>query len=384
MKKHFIVLFVLLSLLTFSSFAQGDFRIGYIVTSNGDTIKGEIAYTLKSKNYKSCTFKQGESITKYSPAELKIYSIDGIRAFASGIVPDFFVETLIEGEISLYKKDLVYYVQKNGGEIHILEQYLKDKEVKTENKRWKGIMLFLVKDRLEGQVNSKNFRFSEKYLTELVRKYNIKGGKEYTETKADIPWAITHYGAVGGVNIHRFYLDEAKTSSYIDDFNHTSPFIGLYYNISSPRLSEKFSFQIEAQLCKLDAKGTSFYGTYKEHFIKTTKLSIPLGLKYDLHTKKLNWHALAGFVADINFNIDHYTMIYRTNDLNTEPEELLNFFSTDKSQIGLWAGMGVEKKFKKFNARFDFRYNKLSSILYDRQQVNFNEDRFSFVLILSK
>lgn len=395
MQKHFLVLVVWLSLVSFSSFSQNDFRKGYIINIQGDTLHGYVAHTLKSKKYNLCVFKEGNNITEYKSEQIKLYSIEGGRTFVSGIVPELFVELLVKGEISLYKNESNFYVQKNDGESYALIRYQnKEKRTedtrwrgmildgtKTESKRWRGVLYYLVKDRMEGRVSPLEFKFSERYFTDLIRNYNIMGGEEYTVNKTDIPWTVIKIGAVGGLNYQSFYVDPDK-KLFIEGFNNLTPFIGFALNISSPREFEKISLHFELQLSKLDVKERSFYGTEKEHVIEATKLSIPLALKYNFLEKKVNWHALGGFIADVNLNMDHYSSIYRGSSFEKDPQ-VVRRLSTEKTQIGYWGGIGAEKEFKKISVRFDVRYHRLSKLLYD-DSLEVKENRLSFALVISK
>ncbi|RKE03504.1 porin family protein [Marinifilum flexuosum] len=392
MKKHLIVLLSLVSLLTFSAFSQNDFRKGYVITTKGDTLHGQVAYTLKSKNYRYCIFKKDERKQKFSSDEIIRYAIDGNRTFVNGVVDDSFVELLIEGEINLYKKASNFYVQKNNGDIHLLEKYIKKKddfgEVKTENKRWRGILFFLVKDRLEGKVSLQRFEFSEKYLTELIRDYNISGGMNYHESKADIQWVKTQFGPIAGFNFEKLYIDNKSSYYYYynQDINQLNPFIGVAFNIYTPRLSEKFSLQLELQLSKLDVKkefhdeipGYKFDNT---HTIEATKLSIPFAVKYDFYSKKLKWHILGGILAEKNFNADYYTIVNRFYNDESDSFELRDMKIKD-NQTGYWIGFGVEKKIKKVHARLGVRYYKIGNLLYHKS-IDVKQNRLSFNLFIS-
>ena len=75
MKKLISVLLACLVLITYPGFAQKDFRAGYIVTLQQDTLKGLVNYKGDVKSAVECTFKSNASAEEqtFKPEALKGY-----------------------------------------------------------------------------------------------------------------------------------------------------------------------------------------------------------------------------------------------------------------------------------------------------------------------
>lgn len=76
------------------TFAQSNFKPGYVVTLKGDTLRGEIDYKEWIKNPKSIYFKNDAGqVTDYTPANTSAFSIKGIDYYERFIMPISMDET---------------------------------------------------------------------------------------------------------------------------------------------------------------------------------------------------------------------------------------------------------------------------------------------------
>lgn len=127
MKHAYLHLCLILSgVLALSLPLHAAFQEGYIVTSGGDTLKGEIDTGSPNVMMRLCRFKSTETgkVTRYKPEALKSFAtVDLSRRFISATVPYFFKDRLIflevlqSGRLNLYYTyDLVlnnsFYVSK--------------------------------------------------------------------------------------------------------------------------------------------------------------------------------------------------------------------------------------------------------------------------------
>lgn len=83
MKKIYLLLF---GLLPFFAFAQANFKPGYVVTSNGDTVKGFIDYKEwghSPSSIKFSTSPAGASPQVFNAMSAKAFSITGLETFVS-------------------------------------------------------------------------------------------------------------------------------------------------------------------------------------------------------------------------------------------------------------------------------------------------------------
>lgn len=123
-KFSVILAFVAVAILTL--FAGQDFRRGYIVTNNGDTIKGFIDYQPDYNLKDSCRFTTNlsDSGKKYFPAELNGFHFNKeSRRFVKVTLPGdaanqiIFIEELASGKLNLYvhtglSHDRTFYIRK--------------------------------------------------------------------------------------------------------------------------------------------------------------------------------------------------------------------------------------------------------------------------------
>lgn len=103
----------LLALFTFLSIqvkAQSDFRPGYVINTQGDSINGFINYRNDIKNTEECIFQKELNSNKviYKPHQLKSYGfIDGKYYISNNSqnfksVPNVFLEYISKGSINIF------------------------------------------------------------------------------------------------------------------------------------------------------------------------------------------------------------------------------------------------------------------------------------------
>lgn len=102
--------------------AQSDFRPGYVVSNNNDTLYGNIDYRGDMKMAQLCRFKENnsDSVFMYKPTDLSEYRFINSKCYVSRVLENgksMFLEYLIKGELN------VYYYRDANGESH----YLMDK-----------------------------------------------------------------------------------------------------------------------------------------------------------------------------------------------------------------------------------------------------------------
>jgi len=103
--------------------AQTDFRPGYIVTLNNDTIVGSLDYRGDKTMGEVCRFKTADYEKTYTPTDILEYRFTGSKYFVSKELngKKVFLEFLIQGQINIYYlRDVVgnhYYLEKNSSGI---------------------------------------------------------------------------------------------------------------------------------------------------------------------------------------------------------------------------------------------------------------------------
>lgn len=136
MKFNYLLTFALLvSALALS--AQKDFQPGYVITNEGDTLKGEIDYRGDKVMASTCKFKSGSGeLSVYSPYDIHSYRILGGKYYISREIDKnrYFLEYLINGKLNVYylrvgNRD-TYYMDKEG---EPLSEILYEEGVKEMN-----------------------------------------------------------------------------------------------------------------------------------------------------------------------------------------------------------------------------------------------------------
>lgn len=124
-KTKRVFFLALYNLMVFGVRAQSDFRPGFVVTLQGDTINGLINFRGDKGNTKSCIFKNEVNSKKvtYTPGQIKSYQFFEGKCYVSGVYMNFevkepiFLEYLIKGSVNIfyYQDDVKdhYFVVKD-------------------------------------------------------------------------------------------------------------------------------------------------------------------------------------------------------------------------------------------------------------------------------
>lgn len=156
MKK--IIILLLLCSFHFVVKSQRNFKPGYIISNNNDTIWGEIDSRVDLLMSQRCNFRsENKEITTFYPGSIKGYRfIDGKYFVSQNIDGNLlFVEYLIKGTISIYYVNDIsgerYYISKNDStltEIPYFEEVkeIDNKKVKYVSNRYKGILNYYMGD----------------------------------------------------------------------------------------------------------------------------------------------------------------------------------------------------------------------------------------------
>ncbi|MDO3694846.1 outer membrane beta-barrel protein [Wenyingzhuangia sp. chi5] len=396
MKKKLIIALSMIMLFCVKSFAQNSFKDGYIITTENDTIYGQIKDRLDTNNYISCLFKKNQQIKEYYPSEIKEFGYNNYKVFKSRIVIDEFAELLVQGNTNLYKSRDMYHLQKEGdvfdlkSEVMLVEVNRLIGHTEVRNNRWKGIVAYFINDCLTNASNIiVDLKYDEKELTDLIIKYNKCKGGGYREIKSSKKWNIIKYGIIVGLkNSYIKARDESSRYSYIND-NSIHPTFGLLVSIKSPRISEKISYQGELHFSKSSYSSSSSefkYTTLKNYdsYIDLTTLSIPISFKYAFSKKETNLYFQGGVNVDyhlksklINYEESiNNNIVYTTNNNDD--------FEINKTQIGILAGLGFHKSFNNFNAEISLRYTHQLNNLDAQKVFRGQKNSFSINLILLK
>lgn len=363
---------LLLSIIPETIFSQDNFIKGFIITNTSDTVFGLIKSRADYRSYKTCTFKASEieDAVNYKPEELAGYGFNKNIGFRSNRVLNNdsiyvfkFIEVLVEGEISLLKHGNDFYLQEG---IKFL------KITKRNRSRYLNTLLGNcpeIKSRLD------RVSLNEKELTILIQDYNNCINKSYVAYKAEKPWFKISPGILFGANPSMLSFDKLSgypyTTNFIvlqeQPFKSFIPMIGISFNYSWPRISERISFHSEFIYFRSIYRSFNFtdYGvfTIKDYvMIDIPQLKIPLGLRYTFPGRKFNMFFTAG--PDVNFHLDPHSEWIRVTETDSEFAVKKNkALDIVKYQAGFHVGVGISKPVcRRINAYLEIGYEYTSGI----------------------
>ena len=398
--KRSKVLTVIISLIIFqNTFSQSDYRKGFVITTNKDTIKGLIDFRDGYINNQLCRFKKEGNleITNYSPEQISAYGFIDDRFYESKIDPDstsidkhVFFEVLVKGKASLYRLNGGLYIDKDDSKTYKLSNESVG-EIEENNKtyikksnRYIGVLKLLLSDCFKIKHKIDNLGLTERALTKIVEKYNSCVGQSSITYKETVNWARFHYGLVFGmnssvINFEKEFQIGDHLSSGFDRVNSIMP--GVSMEVLFPRFSERVSFHLD--VFYLTAKYVAFNTietTTPTSFandvtIELEQLKIPFGIRYTFPERS--------FTPFFNLGVS-YT--YHLNESSTwiqevERDKIVNTFIYSRalelqgSQTGLWIGIGLKKTIvNKLQGFVEIRYEQTSNFALNTQGAIFNHD----------
>lgn len=362
--------------------AQSDFREGYVISLENDTISGLLAFRTIEKRYESCVLKKGETLEKLGPSDILGYGFYDDEQYSSQVEDGTFVEVLVTGSMSLYQAEGKFIVEKEGQLVDLAsdKQMVYDRQKyeynTVEKGRWRGKLSYLLNDCLKNsQKLTARIRLSESDLTPLVVRYNECKGQSFTEYKTEKPWGVFDLGVILGVSrsqlvtYHdpKFQADDSYLEYMDDSYENTMPSIGFLVSFKAPRISERFAFQGEAHFSKSSYQSlviteSSNSTTYHDTFIALTTVGVPLSAKYTFPGRTLNLFLQGGGQVNFNIESDSYLLSEEIegNQVQTAPRtEALHI---NKTQVGGWGGVGMMKSFEHFKGGLTLRYTHMSRL----------------------
>lgn len=394
--KAIIVCSIMILFTINKAYSQSEFRSGYIITLDNDTIYGDVAYRSDIKNYKSCQFKIDENITTYSPQQLRAYGFLNDKFFTSTVINDFFVEVLVQGRLSLYKHNNYFLIEKNKKHYKIENKTIKVEKPGTvekirEDNRWRGIISILISDYFSNPNEIiKNLTYGEKSLTKLVIRYNKVKASDFTVFKISKAWTKVDLGLSIGITKSTIKI-ENQTQPYLfldNSYSTFNPLIGFVVAVSSPRISEKIAFQSEIYFSKSSySRLVEINNTYSTEFHDTyfdfTTITIPISIKYSTPEKDFSFFAQAGVFYNLNLNSSTRHLSERvTNNIVDTQSETAAFTIKDR-QLSYWGGIGILKSYAKCKVSVGLRYFQLSNI-NETNGFNANNNRITLNIIIYK
>ena len=340
-------LFILAILLFTGSctWAQRNYRSGYIITNQHDTIRGWIDYRGDIRNAVTCSFKATESgqVTDYTPLDIFAYRFTDGKYYLSKNVGDtipkhVFLEYLVKGVVHL-----LYYRESDGTDCYFLEKdeqllalEMYQREVYVDKQlsvRTLKPYIGILKSALQAHEISKNVDFiklEHKPLVKLVKKYHTYMGLdslEYTVYDQKKPLLSLRFGPVVGVDFSTAKISKRVAKNEYSPKPSTNFSVGANLNVWMPRINEKIFMQLQAMYTKY-----YFFGTCETSLssidvhIRSNVVQTGLSIKYEYPTGKWRPALAVGGAAIFLSSCSIEEVIHRSLDVYIYSSSSKTFF----------------------------------------------------------
>jgi hypothetical protein len=285
-----------LGLLTFihlaACIAQTEFIPGYIITSDKDTIVGNIDYGNDLSNFRKCSFRNNtqDFITDYYPGQIYGYRFNDSKYFISKKIQsgqsstDVFMEYLIKGKVSIYYyKDAIgdhFFIEKDS--LPLKEISYSEAEVIIDDKTYarnyninRGVLLYYMKDcpELSDRINATKAP-SHNNLINLVETYHNKVCKDEKCViyEKKLPGLKIIIQPLAGITKYVGYVSKTITPEIKGQ-------TGLMCFIGLPLTSERLYFRTGFLYSRLQVEQYSRYSS-EPQYSTINNFKIPLQFQY--------------------------------------------------------------------------------------------------------
>lgn len=391
-----LILALLLAFTLHTASAQEGYLPGYLVTLQGDTMRGDLNYRNWLTNPKLISFRaQGESQAKgYTPTNIQAFRVAdelyvsarvetevsqrNTQQLAYGGALDLkkdtvFLQVMVEGpkQLSYYRNYLgieqFYIWQEGAWQLLIYKRYLKDVDGETviaENKSFIGQLILYLSDceKLRGKLSSATYQMNS--LESIFVNYYGCMNLEMNFYKKPDP-VETDFGVVAGASITtlKFKGDEAFfyliNAGFKPSVNFTA---GLYLDVVFARSGGRWSISNTLLYSAYSVDG------YDEQIIsadKYTKYTTHLGFSYLNLVNMVRYRIPVGkALLFLNLGISNGYAFLEKNQMTKETklydqvriEELKALDETRRYEFGYTGGVGVMLKRFSLEVRYEYGY----------------------------
>lgn len=336
-------------------YSQSNYKNGYVITLNNDTLFGLIDFRTDIMNSQFCKFKPDttESEVIYQPGEIESFRILNEGKYYVSRTVDIenvkrtvFLEFLVQGLLNLYyfpEEYGYYFFENKAGEIIGItkkpDEITEDRKLKKDN-RYKGVLTYVLREDIPLALKSADVAFGRKSMIEYTKDYHedmCESGEKCIIFENDYKKKFTKIdvNVFSGIELNEInFLNSALPQMFS-----ISPNIGVGLNISSPRVIKSLSLMIDASLSKI--AGACDYSVdlrYFQYKFSGIKSNFTGGLEYIYHKGKISPAINAGFSYSNFFDLN--------STLNTNSQIYENIILIQNSSIGIKTGFGVDYQIK--------------------------------------
>ena len=373
--KNRLLIFIFIFIPSFI-YAQ-NYKKGYILANNGDTIRGYIDYKTDRINSGLCNFKENlnSDIQSFLPKDISGYRFfdeknKEIYYVSKEINIDntkqtVFVEYLLEGVMDLYyypTKSLNYYLfEDEDGQINYITKQedviihdKKGKPFSKEDTKYKGELKYMFRNIPTVAQMTDKVTFDRSSMIELTKKYHnmtcATGEKCIIfEGKGSQQVVKIKFSAYAGVTyISSYEICERIISARTYDLKKYSPVIGGQINLYAPRWSQSFSLIFDISVSQIKGDRPVFNNDELTNIYKLSSMtgSFKGGIRYTYPKGNYRSNIEIGYTFNKMFDND----IKFVNVKNGQ-EVIYDEYTADK-YTGIYIAAGIDFKLKKENYIF--------------------------------
>jgi hypothetical protein len=356
MKRFIPVCFILV--LSFSAL-HAQFKEGYIITNNNDTLVGYLNFEGSMINSNRCSFKSApdsDAVTYY-PGEIIGFRFNNSKFFITREIfrenelQKVFLEWLIKGKASIleYAGDLNprYFILLENDSLYELENTKEIKNIdeidySVENKEYVGALRYYLQDAPSLSPRINTLSFDDKSFIKIAHDYH----EQVCKDEACIIYEDTHrkINTSLGVAVNNFYSQLKLNNTKAENAYLASTFgFGISGEFSNlPILSPKFSLRLNAMyyhiIYSYSLEGLNYTYGDDERLFAIDFIRVPLQLTYKFSHSKLKPFVGLGLAANIRFGFTPYNQLL----VNYITEHYDYSFGVTVLQLAVNGGLGLE------------------------------------------
>lgn len=343
-----------------SVLSQSNYKEGYIITIEKDTVHGLIDFRTDHTNSLICKFKLnvGASEKNYQSGEIAGYRFvnEGKYYVSRTVVIDslrrtVFLEFLVQGLLNLYyfpEGNGYYFFEDKDGSLKAItkkpDEIIDNSKLKVDD-RYKGILSYISRDCLPLAFKTSKVDFNKESMIVFTKDYHEQmcdSGEKCIIFENDYKKKFTKFdfSAFSGLefndikfnDINYFDINLSKMLSF-------SPIVGIGLNMSSPRLIKSISLMLDATLSKIaGACDYSYNLSYFQYSFSGMKSNFSGGLEYIYQKGKIR--------PAINVGLSYCYFFGLNSTLKTNTQFYENEILIHNSSTGIKTGLGVDYQIK--------------------------------------
>lgn len=368
-------------------FSQSDFRQGYVINNENDTISGLIDYKGNKASAEICLFKynSGSDEIRFTPEDIKSYRFTDSKYYVSkklnadGEEAPLFLEFLVDGIVDVYYfRDNTgenYLIDKGDGKLILLDD--KEKEVVVNdtrylraNKPYVGILKYVFMNSPTVSKEVERISLDHKSLIKVAKDYHAEvcTDRACIIYEKKLPVVRISAGFLLGFNVNSIIYREDLTQPLImfktTGFNKSVfPSAGIFAKVGIPTLNERIYLQYTGSLGKRSFSMTSDYKGKQDTTAQVHEtfnfsqfaFDNTLMFRYEFPGKRIFPVFQAGFFMDCYFsNVFDYHVFVNDVEYLFENSKSYPFNNVD---FGFAIGAGVTGKIRnRRNVHFNIDY----------------------------